>query len=196
MFYAVKRGWFCGVFTNQKIANKAVRGYVNPMHQEFFNRQIAERYVYERNTRHCIVYTDGSYKYNNQKAGYGVFFGCRDKRNLAGGLSKSLNPNSQRAEAVAACVALMVTTGKIEIRTDSLHLIYRATISPYYRGTNTDIYQVLHRLCNQRKVIWTYVKAHNGDFGNENADVLAKYGARSKNIPSEKFGEVGASLPT
>lgn len=196
MFYAVRIGWFRGVFTSKKVAQKAIEGYVNPRYQQFFSRKVAENYVYERKNDHCIVYTDGSFKYKNKRAGYGVFFGCRDKRNLAGGLSKSKNPNSQRAEAVAACVALLVTTGKLEIRTDSLHLIYRATINPYYSGTNTDIYKSLHQQCNQRRIIWTYVKAHNGDFGNDNADVLAKYGARKPKIASRKFGQVGACLPT
>lgn len=195
MYFAVRKGWFRGVFTDKRIVHKAIYGYQNPKYQEFFSRHMARKYVYERKSCHPIVYTDGSFRHRGKKAGYGVFFGCRDKRNLAGSLAACGKLNSQRAEAVAACVALLVTKGQIEIRTDSLHLIYRATIFPYYHNSNLDIYQALHRMCNRRHVIWTYVKAHSDDFGNTNADVLAKYGSRCQPEANSYFAKVGACTP-
>lgn len=202
MFYAVRQGFFRGVFTNKHTAMKAIRGHKNPKIQEFFNRKIAETYVYDRPTQHCVVYTDGSYRNRKAAGGYGVFFGMRDKRNLAGRLVQSRFVNSQRAEVVAACVALLVTRGKLEIRTDSLHLIHRATIYPYYKGKNMDAYEILQRLCRNRPVVWTYVKAHSDNFGNDNADVLARFGCRSRKKTSyleitkgTPFRRVGACVP-
>ena len=169
MYYAVRHGWFRGVFINKNTALRAVANHPNPKMQEFFSRQIADEYVYRAAPARRVAYTDGSYRRRSDSAGFGVFF-C--DRKCMSGVVPVLNPTSQKAEAYAALVALCATDGDIEIRTDSIELVFHLTM----RFRRNHLYQAIDQQTKGRTVIWTYVKAHHGYFGNECADELARCG--------------------
>lgn len=174
MFYAVRQGWFRGVFLDKQIALQATRNHPHPKMQEFFDQKIADNYVYniQRNTQ--IAYTDGSYRYRTRKAGYGVCLMNSPCSRLTGTVPLK-NPTSQKAEAYAAFVALCLTKGDLEIRTDSLQLLYYSTV----RMHNNKLYNAIAYVSAGRNITWTYVRGHNGHYGNECADELARRGSAS-----------------
>lgn len=184
MFHAVKEGWFRGVFTSPKTALIAICGHPSAKYQQFFDRMVAYQYTYghvggvDESTRASpVVFTDGSFRYKTKRAGYGVYFGENDTRNTSGYLPTvrcSLN-----AEGAAAMVALMKSTGDLEIRTDCIHLILRVTI----RRPGSPLFRRIRKLAQNRAITWTYVPAHRGVIGNEAADALARWGSTS---PCEK----------
>lgn len=178
-YYAVRHGWFRGVFRHRSIALRAIYQHPNPKMQEFFNRRYADDYVYHRPVLddRCVVYTDGSYRMRHDSAGYGVYFGDFDRRNRSGSIaSTTAHPmTSQHAEAYAALVALLITKGPLEIRTDSLQLVYKVTLT---RARNCGkLYDYIKQLARNRDIIWTYVPAHSGYDGNTDADELARTGS-------------------
>lgn len=176
MYYAVRQGWFRGVFLDKRIAVRATKGHPNPKTQDFFSRDVADKYVYNDNKHdHLVVYTDGSYRNKYHTSGFGVFFGRKDDRNVYGPMPRTYKQTSQKAEAYAALIALCITTGDIEIRTDSLQLVYCAIATRYKKMPS--LYATIRALSKHRNVIWTYIKAHAGYYGNENADKLAKNGS-------------------
>lgn len=174
MYYAVRQGWFRGVFVDKKIASRATTGHPNPKMQEFFSRYMADGYVYQHNEAPLVVYTDGSYRHKYRRAGYGVFFGSCDQRNTFGSVPRCQRLTSQTAEAYAALIALGTTSGDVEIRTDCLQLVYCATARCH---KYTPLHRAIRLLSHKRRVVWTYIKAHAGYHGNENADILAKCGS-------------------
>ncbi len=80
-------------------------------------------------------------------------------------------------------MALIYTQGPVEIRTDCLQLIIRMTKSlrpGCFRQPPghwcSDVFCMLSQLVKSRQVYWSYVKSHNRDYGNDQADMLAKMG--------------------
>lgn len=184
MFYAVKEGWFRGVFLSAKVARMAVYGFPGGGDQQTFRSQLfAHEYVYGGYRYYGpaaipVVYTDGSYRYKTKRAGYGVFFGVADPRNGSGYLPAVRN--SLNAEGVAAAIALLSTKGPLEIRTDCIHMILLVTI---FKTALNALFRFIRSLARHRHIIWTYTPAHSGVVGNEAADSLARWGSQS---PCEK----------
>lgn len=185
MFHAVKQGWFRGVFLSQRNALIAICGHPSAKYQQFFNWSMATEYVGSKDEDreygddgdadgpHQVVFTDGSYRYKTKRAGYGVYFGENDARNSSGYLPTA--QCSLNAEGAAVMVALMKSSGSLEIRTDCLHLILRATVCK----PGNPLFRRIRKLALNRNIIWTYVPAHCGIRGNEAADFLARWGSAS-----------------
>ena len=137
------------------------------------------------------VYTDGSCVNNgkpNAKAGYGVYFGNRDPRNVSAHLIGPATNN--RAELTALIAALeIIGTTPVVLYTDSQYCING--ITSWIKGwkkngwktatgqpvINKDLWLKFDELYDPRLATVKYVKAHDESVGNEMADVLAKHGA-------------------
>jgi ribonuclease HI len=202
-FYAVKKGRVPGIYLTWNECEKQVVGFSGAQYKKFLTEDHAKQFidgsvpvVAKPNSGIQVVYTDGACE-NNQKSktggavgGVGVYFGKGDSRNIAEPLIGPQTNN--RAELTAAVRALEVTTGPIEIRTDSQYLIQGMTswihswgaFDPatggfvwYKTKENMDIWTHLFLLARNRQIVWTHVRGHTGEAGNEAADSLARLGA-------------------
>ncbi|KAJ3141447.1 Ribonuclease H1 [Physocladia obscura] len=143
------------------------------------------------------VYTDGACGGNGKagaRGGIGVFFGNGDARNISQSLPGPAQTNN-RAELLAAIMALRAAPANVFVNlyTDSCYVL--DGITKWIQGwkkrnwrsasgsqvLNQDLWKDLDveyiRRGSSRGVNFIYVKAHNGQFGNEQADRLAVLGA-------------------
>jgi ribonuclease HI len=144
--------------------------------------------------RAVVVYTDGACPKNGTsqaRAGYGVYFGEADPRNISSRLRGKQTNN--RAEMTAILVALTKVEPyePLEIRTDSKLCIN--SITKWLPGwkkkgwkksngkpvLNADLWKEIDAALKSRsgKTFFTYVRGHSGDRGNDAADSLAVAGA-------------------
>lgn len=155
--------------------------------------------MYEQDDRGFVqVYTDGSCLNNgssNAKAGIGVSFGDRHPLNVSAPLEGS-RQTSNRAEIQAANKAIQIARNsgikKLTINTDSKYLIKaKNQWMPKWKENgwknangepvkNKPDFLDLDKSLSKNKgmnVKWSYVPAHKGHKGNEQADRLARKGA-------------------
>jgi len=150
------------------------------------------------------VYTDGSCigKKSERNAGSGVYFGEYDVRNISVKVPDQYNQTNQVAELYAIFLALQqirehfkeVYHGKkILIYSDSIYSINCLTVwskvwiqngwktSTKKDVCNRELIEKTHNLLSTfNNIDLKYIKAHNGHFGNEAADRLAKQGAAKR----------------
>lgn len=145
-----------------------------------------------------VVYTDGSARGNGQvgaRAGYGVWFGPHDPRNISERLQGDLQTN-QRAELTAVLKALetIPVADDVEIKTDSNYSI-KCVVEWYFgwkakgwlapgstKVKNIDLVQAIRKVVDARDNVgtqtkFTWVKGHANEPGNVAADDLAVRGA-------------------
>ena len=120
-----------------------------------------------------------------------IYFMIIKKRNTSSKLDVNEKHTNQRAELTAAITAIRQAishnSGPLTLYTDSKYVINCATrwISRWKKNgwkdsncnqiKNLDDIKKLHDLCNQNiSIQWVYVKGHSGNYGNEQADKLAK----------------------
>ncbi|EPX72527.1 ribonuclease H Rnh1 [Schizosaccharomyces octosporus yFS286] len=138
-----------------------------------------------------IVYTDGSSLGNGKHgavAGCGVYFGPGDPRNLSERLLTGEQTNN-RAELQAIIHALENTSGDVIIRADSKYSIQALTVwnqkwkkTNYMTSSSTPVKNVdlitrATHLMEDRNVQLEYVEGHSSDYGNQQADLLARRAA-------------------
>jgi ribonuclease HI len=123
------------------------------------------------------VSTDGGCINNgaeDAKASCGVFFGCKDPRNI-GFMLPGARQTNNRSEILSAILGVLALD-KGTVFTDSMY-----TINSVKRGeidTNTRVvnYDLIHLLAvalqDRPNVRLQHVKAHNGDPNNEGADKI------------------------
>jgi ribonuclease HI len=162
---------------------------------------VATKYDSKRDGRAKVVYTDGASSNNgksNAKAGYGVYWGDNDSRNVSERLIGDRQTN-QRAETMAIIRAVeqdIDSQETLEIRTDSQYAINALTdwsakwqangwMSNHKEVQNRDLFEKAIDVIEKRKgkVTFTHVAGHQGIKGNEEADRLAVHGAT---LPSKK----------
>ncbi len=129
-------------------------------------------------SQRVVVYTDGSCVgngYHGARAGAGVYFGEDDPRNLACGVP-GLQTNN-RGEVFAILKALeREPVAPLDILTDSQWAIN--CITRKWKATaNLDMLKQVWTALEGRDVVFTWVRGHAKNPGNEAADELARQGA-------------------
>jgi ribonuclease HI len=149
----------------------------------------------------AVVYVDGACSNNGRPgavAGYGCYFPLNDYRISRPLLPRTQPQTNQRAELMAAIVALEEFPDRhdrsviLTVRTDSTYCINcaRDWVQGWKKNgwktskggdvENSDLIIRLHHLCEERRgrLVWEHIRGHSGDVGNEIADQLAVDGAR------------------
>ncbi|KAL5373788.1 hypothetical protein DPSP01_012405 [Paraphaeosphaeria sporulosa] len=161
------------------------------------------------------VYTDGASKGNGQLgayAGFGIWFGPNDPRNDHGPLPGERQTN-QRAEltAIARAIDIVPIDREARIYTDSHYSMkcltewFQSWEAKGWKNSagrpveNRDLIEPILTRIREREmakakthIVW--VKAHNGNTGNEAADRLANQGAEEKRqeIEAKKMAKFAA----
>ena len=131
------------------------------------------------------IYTDGACSGNPGPGGWGVvlYYGSSEKE-LYGA---DINTTNNKMELSAAINALKQLKKKCKVRlyTDSVYLrdgitdwVHKWKKNGWRTASkaavkNADLWQELLALTVGHDIEWCWVKAHNGNLGNEKADMLA-----------------------
>lgn len=144
---------------------------------------------------HVVVYTDGCCSSNGRRrarAGIGVYWGPGHPLNV--GIRLPGRQTNQRAEIHAACTAIRQAKAqdidKLVLFTDSMFTINGITnwvqgwkangwrTSTGKEVINKEDFVELERLVQGMDIQWMHVPGHSGFLGNEEADRLAREGAK------------------
>ncbi|MDH3614656.1 MAG: ribonuclease HI [Gammaproteobacteria bacterium] len=139
-------------------------------------------------TKRVEIYTDGACRGNPGPGGWGVLLiAGKRRKTMHGGAAETTN---NRMELTAAIEALNALTRpcKVNLHTDSKYVMHGITEwmdNWKARGwktakkkpvKNQDLWQALDEARKRHDISWKWVKGHDGDPGNEEADELANRG--------------------
>ena len=138
------------------------------------------------------IYCDGSCFGNPGPGGWGVLvIDGSLTAEINGHKSMTTNNQMELTEAIIA-VKFVGNNESVTIYTDSNYVIKGITdwINGWKKNNwvtakkeavkNSDLWKELDELSKNKKINWTWVKAHNGNEGNEIVDELAKRGTQGK----------------
>lgn len=119
------------------------------------------------------IYTDGSCLVNPGPGGWGalVLPDQGELQRLSGGEAHTTNNRMEMTGAIKGLEATAPGTS-VDLYSDSSYLVNTMTKN-WKRRVNNDLWDQLDALARLRKVNWLWVRGHNGDPGNEEADRLA-----------------------
>ena len=135
-----------------------------------------------------VAYTDGACSGNPGPGGWGVFVKVNDQTYECNGGEVATTNNRMELTACIQCLKMVPSEFTLTLRTDSRYV--QDGICHWIKGwkkngwktasktpvKNIDLWQALDDLTQNRSINWEWVAAHNGNEGNERADVLAKQG--------------------
>ncbi len=199
-YYAVKIGKTPGIYTSWADCQKQIFKYPCAQYKSFFNEVDALDYMEElefgdnnSSERYIEVYTDGSCldNANGKYVGYACFFGELDGRNFIGYQLRGSN-NVGEMKAVISALESVNYNGNVIIHTDSTYVLNG--VNRYKKYTTLDLMEAnfsndlknrdlwIELMTNLQKykngsLLIKKVKAHEGIFGNERVDEMAKEGA-------------------
>ncbi|KAM9053588.1 ribonuclease H1 isoform 2-T4 [Megaptera novaeangliae] len=201
MFYAVRRGRKAGVFQTWDECRAQVDRFPAARFKKFATEE--EAWAFVRSSANpdgseghsVVVYTDGCCSSNGRRrarAGIGVYWGPGHPLNV--GIRLPGRQTNQRAEIHAACKAIeqakAQNINKLVLYTDSMFTINGITnwvqgwkksgwrTSTGKEVINKEDFMELDRLVQGMDVQWMHVPGHSGFIGNEEADRLARQGAK------------------
>ena len=125
------------------------------------------------------IYTDGSCLRNPGPGGWGAIV-LRDKvepERLSGGHPYTTNNRMEMTAAIKGLEAAP-TGAAVAVYSDSQYLINTMSLN-WKRRKNHDLWQQLDSLSEERYVTWFWVRGHDGDLWNTEADRLAVSAAKS-----------------
>ncbi len=136
-----------------------------------------------------IIYTDGACKGNPGKGGWGVVIIDNNISKELSGSSNNTTNNIMEMTAAIEALSYFKSSKDILIFTDSKYVLLGITEWVHNWKSNNwvnkkkeqiknkTLWLELDRLNDFHSVKWQWVKAHNGDPGNERADYLASQAA-------------------
>ena len=132
------------------------------------------------------IYTDGSCK--NKRGGWAALVtGPAERMTLSG---KAVDTTSNRMEILAAISALesLPVGSEATIHSDSEYLVKTMTRG-WRRNVNLDLWQRLDAVAGEHTIVWEWVKAHDGNPGNEFVNALAEFeaGVRDERPRLERY---------
>lgn len=140
------------------------------------------------------IYTDGACKGNPGPGGWGAVLQYGDKRRtLKGGEAATTNNRMELKAAIEALQALKEPCA-VTLYTDSVYVMQGLTQwLPNWKARgwrtadkkpvkNQDLWQALDEAAQRHRIDWCWVKGHNGDPGNEEADRLANEGVKMAGV--------------
>lgn len=209
-YYAVRRGFQLGVFSQYENVRKSILGHPNPKFRKFSTHAAAWAWYTNPDlpdppppTPRMEIFTDGCCLDNGgdqARAGVGVYFDKGDVRNISQPLSVPPHTNN-RAEYEAALLALQWVLRNherdVKIWSDSRLLVstYNLWMATWEKNDwkksdgkevmNLDLVRQLAAVKAQLlekgiSVQVEWCKGHAKNIGNEGADALAKAGALQK----------------
>ena len=174
-YYAVRSGKTPGIYETWEECKVQVVGAKGPEYKKFSTEKEAQDFIDGVEVKYPddAVYTDGSWDYQANAAGSGVFFGTDDPRNISAPVPGE--QTSPRAELWAIYLALDATSGDICICSDCKYAI-KVVTKEFNATANMDMLEKIWDLMARRPGIVTFlkVKAHANLYPNEQADLLAK----------------------
>ncbi|MFI5446185.1 ribonuclease HI [Polaromonas sp. UC242_47] len=140
--------------------------------------------------QHVVIYTDGACKGNPGPGGWGALMTTGDSvKELFGGELDTTN-NRMEMTAVIEALAALKRPCQVTLYVDSQYVLKGMT--EWIKGwkargwrtaskepvKNVDLWQKLDALVSGsgHKIDWRWVRGHDGDPGNERADILANKG--------------------
>ncbi|WP_343189239.1 ribonuclease HI [Buchnera aphidicola (Chaitoregma tattakana)] len=147
------------------------------------------------------MYIDGSCIKNPGPGGYGVLLKYKQyKKTISKGFYFTTNNRMELTAAIEGLKSLKKTC-TVKIITDSKYLklgisIWIKTWKKKKWNTvrkkkikNLDLWKRLNILNNAHKITWIWVKGHNGNYGNEICDKLAKEAAKNPTNKDKKYSQ-------
>jgi len=145
------------------------------------------------------IYTDGCCLNNQEKenkGGWSFIAVSPDNQIIKISTNKEINTTNQRMELTACIQAMLfgisIDEKDIEILTDSAYVVncvkdgwYLKWIRNDWKNSqkepvkNQELWETFIKLLEAKYFKFTYIKAHNGDMYNEQADQLAKIAAKA-----------------
>ena len=137
-----------------------------------------------------VIYTDGACKGNPGPGGWGALLQSGNtEKELFGGERETTN-NRMELMAVIEALRALKRPCAVTLNVDSQYVLKGMTewlagwkakgwkTSTKQPVKNVDLWQALDELVNRsgHAIEWRWVRGHNGDAGNERADVLANKG--------------------
>ena len=131
------------------------------------------------------IYTDGACSGNPGKGGWGAYIETENGTEELSGYEVSTTNNRMELTAVIKSLEYLTSSIEINIFTDSKYVmdginswIENWKINNWLTSAkkpvkNRDLWEKLDSLTANQKIKWTWVKGHNGNIGNEKADLLA-----------------------
>ena len=126
------------------------------------------------------IYTDGSCLGNPGVGGWGAVIIYPDGREeeLSGGEEATTN-NRMEIQAIIKALSELLPRTSVEVLSDSEYVVNSMT-KGWKKKANTDLWHELNNVISRLGDIkWTWVKAHDGNHYNEQADCLATAAAES-----------------
>ncbi|KAF0468820.1 Ribonuclease H [Gigaspora margarita] len=210
-YYAVLNGYAKGIYKTWEACKAQVSKFPNAKYKKFYDINEAQNFIEEKkifvknDINGLQVWTDRSAFENgttNARAGIRVFWKNNDTQNLSEHVPGDQTNN--RAEIFAIIRAIEICNDKVKllnILTDSKYVINameywiknweRNNYISYHNKLikNSDLFKRLKSLIDYRigTVKFIHVRGHMGNYGNEQADRLAKEGSLKECIINNNF---------
>jgi len=145
-----------------------------------------------------VIYTDGAARGNPGPGGYGiVLMSGKHYKEISDGFRLTTN---NRMELMSVCVALETLKNdgsKVVVYSDSRYVVdsvekkwIQGWVQRDWKNVkNTDLWQRFLRTYSNHKVIFKWVRGHNGNPMNERCDELAVAASNGRNLQADEWYE-------